>query len=166
MEVGPLARLMVAYKKGTNGLVKKYLEKFLSETGLGIETLNSAMGRHAARAIEAKIVAGKLTEWIEMLTPGKSVFEDYKICQSGRGMGLTEAPRGALGHWISVENHKIDTYQCVVPTTWNCSPRDDRGTPGAVEASLVGAPVPDEKNPITVARIVRSFDPCIACAVH
>jgi ferredoxin hydrogenase large subunit/hydrogenase large subunit len=166
MEVGPLARLMVSYKQGANQVVKKHLEGFLSATGLGMDNLNSAMGRHAARAIEAKILAVKLTEWIESLNPGKPVFEDYKICKMGRGMGLTEAARGALGHWISIENHKIDNYQCVVPTTWNCSPRDDRGTPGAVEASLVGTPVADEKNPMTVARVVRSFDPCIACAVH
>lgn len=166
MEVGPLARLIVSYKKNMNSVVKKEVDAFLSATGLNEAGLNSAMGRHAARAVEAKILAIKCTEWIESLNPGKPVFEDFNICKSGRGMGLTEAARGALGHWISIENYKIENYQCVVPTTWNCSPRDDRGNPGAVEAALVGAPVADEKNPIEVARIVRSFDPCIACAVH
>ena len=81
-------------------------------------------------------------------------------------MGLTEAPRGALGHWIRIENKKIANYQAVVPTTWNCSPRDEDFQRGPVEEALIGAPVPDADNPINVARIVRSFDPCLACAVH
>jgi Ni,Fe-hydrogenase I large subunit len=81
-------------------------------------------------------------------------------------MGLVEAPRGALGHWLTVENRKIASYQCIVPTTWNCSPRDDRGVPGPVEKAIEGTPIADPANPIEATRIVRSFDPCIACAVH
>ena len=79
---------------------------------------------------------------------------------------MTEAARGALGHWINISDSKIANYQCVVPTTWNCSPRDDRGVPGTVEQALVGLPIADAKNPIEAARVVRSFDPCLACAVH
>jgi len=81
-------------------------------------------------------------------------------------MGLVEAARGALGHFVEIENGKSKRYQCVVPTTWNCSPRDDKGIRGPVEEALIGAPVPDPNNPINVVRIVRSFDPCLACAVH
>ena len=79
---------------------------------------------------------------------------------------MTEAARGALGHWIDIGDSKIRNYQCVVPTTWNCSPRDDRGQPGAIEQALLGTPVADAENPIEVARVVRAFDPCLACAVH
>src|SRR3972149_7799056 len=82
------------------------------------------------------------------------------------GFGLWDASRGALGHWISIGNKKINRYQAVVPTTWNASPHDDRGQPGPIEQALGGAPVKDPVNPFSVARIVRSFDPCIACAIH
>ena len=70
------------------------------------------------------------------------------------------------GHWLDIKDHRIGNYQCVVPTTWNCSPRDDGGTPGAMEQALVGTPVADPQNPLEAARVIRSFDPCIACAVH
>ncbi|MBU0992235.1 MAG: nickel-dependent hydrogenase large subunit [Proteobacteria bacterium] len=166
MEVGSLARLMISHKKGRNPVVTKHIDALLARTGLKPDALISAMGRHAARAIESQILAERCIEWIENLNVGKPVFNDFEICKTGRGVGLTEAPRGALGHWINIENYKIANYQCVVPTTWNCSPRDDRGIPGAVEFALIGTPVTDEKNPMAVARVVRSFDPCIACAVH
>ena len=81
-------------------------------------------------------------------------------------MGLVCGPRGALGHWIQIEDHKIANYQCVVPTTWNASPRDDDGQPGPIEQALVGTKIKDEENPFEIVRIVRSFDPCLACAVH
>ena len=81
-------------------------------------------------------------------------------------MGLWGAPRGALGHWIRIEDGVIVNYQCVVPTTWNCSPRDDQGQPGPVEQALEGTKVRDVENPFELVRIVRSFDPCLACAVH
>ena len=103
---------------------------------------------------------------VKMLKPDQKTFQDFDIPESGQGHGLTEAPRGALGHWIKLRNHKIDNYQCVVPTTWNCSPRDDKGNPGPVEQALAGTPISDPENPIEATRVVRSFDPCIACAVH
>jgi len=101
-----------------------------------------------------------------MLKAGEPTFADFSIPASGKGAGLTEAPRGALGHWIEIQDYKIANYQCVVPTTWNCSPRDGRGQPGPVETALEGTPVADPGNPIEAARVVRSFDPCLACAVH
>jgi hydrogenase large subunit len=77
-----------------------------------------------------------------------------------------EAPRGALGHWLRIEDYRIKGYQCIVPTTWNCSPRDDRGQAGAVEQALEGTRLDDPAQPIELGRIVRSFDPCLACAIH
>ena len=86
--------------------------------------------------------------------------------EEAEGMGLTEAPRGALGHWLKIKNKKIENYQCVVPTTWNASPKDDKEQPGPIEQAIVGTKIKDEKNPFEIVRIVRSFDPCLACAVH
>ncbi len=165
MEVGPLARVMVAYLGG-NAAVKPLIDSVLNSLSKTPDHLVSAIGRHAARAIETKIIADRCFEWIEQLVPGDPTFTDFEIPKEGRGAGLTEAPRGALGHWIVIKDGKIENYQCVVPTTWNCSPRDDRGKPGAIEQALVGTPVADEQNPLEAARVVRSFDPCLACAVH
>ena len=124
------------------------------------------MGRHAARALEARLLVDRCAEWVEQLVPDQPAGADFTIPDSGQGVGLTEAARGALGHWIEIRSRKISNYQCVVPTTWNCSPRDDRDRPGALEMALVGTPVADPKQPIEVARVIRSFDPCLACAVH
>jgi Ni,Fe-hydrogenase I large subunit len=93
-------------------------------------------------------------------------YVKFETPKEGVGMGLTEGPRGALGHWIKIKDSKIDLYQCVVPTTWNCSPQDDQGKSGPVEQALTGTPVADPENPIEVLRVVRSFDPCLACAIH
>jgi Ni,Fe-hydrogenase I large subunit len=166
MEVGPLARLLVGYAAGGNPLIKTAVDDLLAKTGRTTSDLASVMGRHAARAIECKLIADRCAGWIDQLVTGQPTFADFRIPESGRGVGLTEAARGALGHWIEVRDRKVHNYQCVVPTTWNCSPRDDRGVPGALEQALVGTPVADENNPVEVARVVRSFDPCIACAVH
>ena len=88
------------------------------------------------------------------------------VPKTGRGMGVWDAPRGALGHWVEIKDGRIQNYQLVVPSTWNASPRDSKGVRGTYEQSLIGAPVPDADNPINIVRIIRSFDPCIACAVH
>ncbi|MFH1744402.1 MAG: nickel-dependent hydrogenase large subunit [bacterium] len=166
MEVGPLARMLVAYHKGNPPQVKQVVDGVLARLGGKPEDLVSVLGRHAARAIECKIVADQCAQWVEQLVPDESTFKDFTIPEAAEGVGLTEAPRGALGHWIEIRDHKIERYQCVVPTTWNCSPRDDQGNPGAIEQALTGIPIEDEENPIEAARVVRSFDPCLACAVH
>lgn len=166
MEVGPLARILTAFYRDKDPNVKKLVGLLWHKLGRTPDDLVSAMGRHAARAIECKLVADRCAEWLAQLKPGKPTCTDFEIPKNARGVGLCEAPRGALGHWLAIENHKIERYQCVVPTTWNCSPRDDKGVPGAVEQALVGTPVADGANPIEAARVVRSFDPCIACAVH
>ncbi len=166
MEVGPLARMMIACLKGENTGIKRRFEAFLQKHKITSDDMISVMGRHAARALECKIIADRCEEWIELLKPDEPVFMDFEIPPKGQAAGLTEAPRGALGHWIELADYKIKNYQCVVPTTWNCSPRDDRGIPGPVEQALAGTPIADSKNPIEAVRVVRSFDPCIACAVH
>lgn len=164
-EVGPLARMAVTYVKG-NGAVKQAIDGVLARFDAGPAALFSVLGRHAARALEAKMVADAMAEWVLQLKPGEPVSADYRIPEESRGMGIVGGPRGALGHWISIADHKIARYQLVVPTTWNCSPRDDRGNPGPVEQALIGTRVEDVENPFEVVRIVRAFDPCLACAVH
>ncbi len=166
MEVGPLARVLVASQDGQNAAIKSAVDALLKALGRSPADLNSVLGRHAARALECKFVADQCIQWLDQATPDAPTFADFTIPESGRGHGLTEAARGALGHWLDISDSKIRNYQCVVPTTWNCSPRDDRGIPGTVEQALVGLPVADPQNPIEAARVVRSFDPCLACAVH
>ena len=165
MEVGPAARMVVAYLKG-HPEVKKELDAAFKELGADLKVLNSTVGRHLARAIECKVVAHKLLDYVIQLDPDKPFHTPFEIPEESKGMGLTEAPRGALGHWIVIKGGKIANYQAVVPTTWNACPRDGKGQMGPIEKALMGAPVDDPKNPIEPARIVRSFDPCIACAVH
>jgi Ni,Fe-hydrogenase I large subunit len=164
-EVGPLARMLIAHQKG-HPKVKPLIEGALKDLGLEAAALDSVMGRHAARALECKIVADACVDWLDKLKPGQPTFADFKIPAAGKGAGLTEAPRGALGHWIEIAGHKIKNYQCVVPSTWNSSPRDSKGVAGPMEQALEGTPVADSGHPLEAARVVRSFDPCLACAVH
>ncbi|TWT84193.1 Periplasmic [NiFeSe] hydrogenase large subunit [Planctomycetes bacterium CA13] len=166
MEVGPLARVLTAYKRGTDPNLVNLVDKYLEALAVDATALPSVLGRHLSRALEAKIVATKMLEWVEMLAPEEPTNTPFTIPQTGTGAGLTEAARGALGHWLQIRNGKISNYQCVVPTTWNCSPRDDEGNPGATEQALMGTPVNNVENPLEAARVVRSFDPCLACAVH
>jgi Ni,Fe-hydrogenase I large subunit len=166
MEVGPLARVLAAYQDGRNAALKSAVDNLLKAIGHDAAALVSVMGRHAARAVECKLLADRCAVWLDQLTPDAPAFKDFSIPETGRGYGLTEAARGALGHWIDIKDKKIANYQCVVPTTWNCSPRDDRGVPGPVEQALVGVPIADADNPVEAARVVRAFDPCLACAVH
>jgi Ni,Fe-hydrogenase I large subunit len=156
---------MVGYFSG-NADIKKEVDGLASALGITLPQLQSAIGRHAARAIEAKLLCKKIPQWLDAVDVGEKPRMECEIPDTGAGAGLAEAPRGALGHWISVKNGKIDRYQCIVPTTWNASPRDDNGTAGPMEQALAGTPVADEKNPMEAARIVRTFDPCLACAIH
>ena len=157
-EVGPLARMAVTYTAG-EPTVQKLVNDTLAHFGAPPSALFSVLGRHAARALECKFVADKMPDWLLQLKPGEPVCADWVTPDAAEGMGLWEAPRGVLGHWISIKEGKIANYQCVPPTNWNVSPRDDKGTPGPIEQALVGAKVKDESNPFEVVRIVRSFDP-------
>jgi len=164
-EVGPLARALVAYARGHNK-IKPLVDSVLGEFDAAPSALFSVLGRHAARAIETKVVADAMADWVLELKPGEPVTAEYEIPDEGSGFGMVGAPRGALGHWIQIKDKVIDRYQCVVPTTWNGSPRDAQDQPGPIEQALEGTPVKDENNPFEIVRIVRSFDPCLACSVH
>ncbi|MGB2753835.1 MAG: nickel-dependent hydrogenase large subunit [Phycisphaerae bacterium] len=164
-EVGPLARALVAYGSG-HSAVKREIDAALKAAGVGADALPSVLGRHLARALEARIVASAMMGWLQELKPGEPVAVDLKIPAEGKGAGLTGAPRGALGHWIEIRDKVISRYQMVVPTTWNGSPKDAKETPGPMEQALIGTKVKDRDNPFEIVRIIRSFDPCLACSVH
>ncbi|MDH4208885.1 MAG: nickel-dependent hydrogenase large subunit, partial [Anaerolineae bacterium] len=163
--VGPLARMVISYVAG-DSTVKDLVDPLLAHFGAGPGALFSVLGRHAARALECKYVADSMADWVLQLKPGEPVYTEYELPDEASGMGLVCGPRGALGHWVKIEDGKIANYQCVVPTTWNASPRDDQDQPGPIEQALIGTKVKDENNPFEIVRIVRSFDPCLACAVH
>lgn len=165
-EVGPLARIAMEQANGSLPAGKQLIDKTLHDLQLEASHLSSVMGRHLARAIECKLVADSLGEMIMQVKLEEPVCVPYVIPETGQGMGLWCAARGALGHWVEIQGGKISRYQAVVPTTWNASPRDDRNQPGPIEQALIGTTVDDTENPFPLARIVRSFDPCIACAVH
>jgi len=164
-EVGPLARTLVAYAAG-EAAVKAQVDGLLSRFGAKPTALFSVLGRHAARALEAVRLGEALQKWVMELKPGEPVCNWKPVPDSASGMGLVEGPRGALGHWADIQGGKLTRYQLVVPTTWNASPQDDSGKPGPIEEALIGTKVRDAENPFEVVRIVRSFDPCLACSVH
>jgi len=164
-EVGPLARMAVTYASG-EPKAKALIDSVLSHFKASPAALFSVLGRHAARALYTKLIADTMPEWLLQLKPGEPVCADYEIPEEATGMGLVDAARGALGHWIEIKDHKIANYQCVVPSTWNFGPRDDQGQPGPVEQAITGTKIKDEANPFEIVRIVRSFDPCLACAIH
>ena len=164
-EVGPLARAMVGYA-GNDPMIKGEVDAALSATGLSADKLHSVLGRHLARALEARWVCDAAGKWLEELVPGEPAATPLTIPDEAEGAGMVGGPRGSLGHWIRIRDKKIDGYQLVVPTTWNGGPRDENGTPGPIEQALMDTPVKDPANPFEVVRIVRSFDPCLACAVH
>jgi len=146
--------------------MKELVEGSLKALKAGPEVLFSTLGRHLARALSAKFIADQLEGWALSLKPGEPAYVEYELPDEARGMGIHEASRGALGHWIEIKDKKIANYQAVVPTTWNVSPMDDNGRHGPIEQALIGAPVKDETNPFEIVRIVRAFDPCLACAIH
>ncbi len=175
MEVGPLARMLIAYASG-HERVKFWVDAVLQKLGAGPEVLFSTLGRIAARCVETVVMAEKLNEWTMDLAQniGKGDYRTHENAhwdpstwpQEAMGWGWSEAPRGALGHWVHIKDGKMVNYQAIVPSTWNGSPQDASGLPGAYEAALVGTPVADPEKPLEVLRTVHSFDPCMACAVH
>ncbi len=175
MEVGPLARMLVAYGRG-NEEVQQSVNAVLKHLGVGAEALFSTLGRIAARAIETQFLVNNIGVWVDELAQnmGKgelrihdnSKWEPASWPKECTGAGFHEAPRGSLGHWVHIENGSIARYQCVVPSTWNAGPRDSGDTPGPYEAALVGTPIADPEQPLEILRTVHSFDPCMACGVH
>jgi len=175
MEVGPLARLLVSYAKGSTE-VKDVVNEALGQLGVPVTALFSTLGRTAARGLETRLVVhwmkGFYDELMAQIKTGElSTFtrdrwEPSTWPATAQGVGLSEAPRGALAHWIKIKDGKIDNYQLVVPSTWNASPRDPKGQRSAYEASLIGTRLANPEQPLEILRTIHSFDPCIACAVH
>ena len=175
MEVGPLARLLVAYASGRED-VKDAVTGALKALNVPVTALFSTLGRTAARGIETKLIAVWAKEFYQQLltnikngdtrTFNNEKWEPETWPAEAKGVGLSEAPRGALAHWIVIKDRKIENYQLVVPSTWNASPRDPKGQRSAYEASLIGTPVKNPDQPLEILRTIHSFDPCIACAVH
>jgi hydrogenase large subunit len=126
----------------------------------------SVMDRHLARAAETSKIAHAMRDWLGQINPSSPSYAPAQLLMTGTGIGLSEAPRGALGHWLRIDNGLIARYQILTPTCWNCSPRDDAGAPGPLEQALQGVPVADPSQPIGVLRVVQSFDPCLSCSVH
>lgn len=177
MQVGPLAQMLVGYAQGHQEIIKNVdnalnLVSSIAGVTVGPEVLHSTLGRHVARAVRASMLADlSLKHWqllVDNIGRGDLTIFNKPVFPKGeiRGFGIHEAPRGALSHWIVIEDGKIKNYQCVVPSTWNAGPRDKEGLPGPYEASLVGNPIADAQQPLEVLRTIHSFDPCIACAVH
>ena len=175
VEVGPLARFIIGYAQG-NPEFKEPTEKLLRQLDLPVTALFSTLGRTVARALECQWAAGKLRYFQDKLvatikagdssTANVEKWKPESWPKEAKGYGFTEAPRGALAHWIKIKDGKIDNYQCVVPTTWNGSPRDPKGNIGAFEASLMDTPLADPEKPLEILRTIHSFDPCLACSTH
>lgn len=175
METGPLARIMVGYAAGKEEFVA-LVDDTLKKLGIPFEAMHSALGRTVARGLETYLISGWLRDDMDRLlenikagdqtTFDRSKWEPDTWPEKAQGAGWMEAPRGALGHWSEIENKKVKSYHAVVPTTWNSSPRDHKGITGAYEEALKDTPVADGNQPLEILRIVHSFDPCMACAVH
>ena len=177
MQVGPLSRvlnMLAAGHEPTTNYATGALELVSSLAGakVGLDAMHSTIGRHAARAIGCAVQCDELNrQWSLLLANmGKGDFKTFNapVFPKGEqmGVGFHEAPRGVLSHWVVIESGKIKNYQCVVPTTWNAAPRNEKDQPGAYEACLLGNPVAEPDKPLEVLRTVHSFDPCLACAVH
>jgi hydrogenase large subunit len=175
MEVGPLARVLMLYASGHEP-TKELAAKALKQLDLPLEAMFSTMGRTAARTLECKIFADAMPQWFGSLmaniragdvrTFNETLWEPSTWPSHAQGVGFMEAPRGALGHWIVIDEGRISNYQAVVPSTWNAGPRDAAGIEGPYEAALKGQSVQDPKQPLEILRTIHSFDPCLACAVH
>jgi hydrogenase large subunit len=175
MEVGPLARMLMLVATG-HAQARELVDYTLRTLDLPMNALYSTLGRTAARTLETKIFADAMQGWYDALvaniksgdtkTFNAALWEPARWPSQARGAGFMEAPRGALGHWIVIEDGRIANYQAVVPSTWNAGPRDATGQPGAYEAALAGHALYDRAQPVEILRTIHSFDPCIACAVH
>jgi len=175
MEVGPLARYIIGYAQN-NPEFKEPTEKLLRTLDVPVQALFSTLGRTAARGLECQWAVHKLKYFYDKLianckagdtaTANVEKWEPSTWPKTAQGVGFSEAPRGALGHWIKIKDTRIDNYQCVVPTTWNGSPRDPKGQIGAFEAALLNTPVAEAEQPVEILRTLHSFDPCLACSTH
>ena len=167
MQVGPLARVLVAYASGhkdTRELAKEVLDRLQVPS----DVLFSTLGRTAARGMETVLIARRMNLWYDQLvqrirngdvaTFAGDKWNPASWPRECQGYGPLDAPRGALGHWVRIEHGKIARYQCVVPSTWNCSPRD--------KELVDNHPLLKPEQPLEILRTIHSFDPCMSCGVH
>jgi quinone-reactive Ni/Fe-hydrogenase large subunit len=173
MEVGPLSRMVVGWAKNSK-VIKPYVQDFLDEFNISIKQMCGTIGRNAARALEAQICSEFIFDFVNDLLENVKYYDEKvwtkydfaSLPANAKGRGIFEVPRGVLAHFINIENASVKNYQAVVPTTWNASPKDELGKRGAYEESLIGIKLADTTKPLEVLRVIHSFDPCIACAVH
>jgi len=175
MEVGPLSRYVIGYASGRED-IKEQVDGILTDLGLPITALFSTLGRTAARGLECSWAAHKMRTVFDAMmanikagdtnTANMEMWEPSTWPADVKGVGMVEAPRGALGHWCHIKDTKLANYQAIVPSTWNASPRDPAGNIGAYEASLLGTPLANAEQPLEILRTIHSFDPCLACASH
>ncbi len=175
MEVGPLARYIIGYARNIPEF-REPTEAALRHLDLPVAALFSTLGRTAARGLECGWAAHKMAYFYDKLianiragdisTANVDNWDPSTWPTDVKGVGFTEAPRGALGHWVHIQDRKIENYQCIVPTTWNAGPRDVDGNIGAYEASLLDTPMADPEQPLEILRTIHSFDPCLACSTH
>ncbi len=175
MEVGPLSRYVIGYASGRED-IKEQVDGILTDLGLPITALFSTLGRTAARGLECSWAAHKMRTVFDAMmanikagdtaTANMDMWEPATWPADVKGVGMVEAPRGALGHWCHIKDTKLANYQAIVPSTWNASPRDPAGNIGAYEASLLGTPMANPEQPLEILRTIHSFDPCLACASH
>lgn len=173
MESGPLARVMISYKQG-NKFIKPFVDEFLTFCDLELMDLSSTVGRNAARAIETAYISEYIFKFINRLVENikyydtetwtKYTFES--LPKEAKGRTFLEVPRGVLSHFINIEDQKIKNYQVIAPTTWNASPKDRKDQRGPYEEALIGIKLDDPSRPLEVLKVLHSFDPCLACAVH
>ncbi len=173
MESGPLARVLISYKKG-NRFIKPFVDEFLTFCDLELLDLSSTVGRNAARAIESAYISEYIFKFINQLVENikyydtetwtKYAFESLE--KEAKGRMFLEVPRGVLSHFINIEEGQIKNYQVIAPTTWNASPKDSKDQRGPYEEALIGIKLDDPSRPLEVLKVLHSFDPCLACAVH
>ena len=173
METGPLARVLISYKK-ENPLIKSFVDEFLQETDLELLDLSSSVGRNAARAIETSYICEYIFKLVSRLiqnikyydTDTWTKYEFDELPKDTKGRAFLEVPRGVLSHFVNIKDQKIDNYSVIAPTTWNATPKNFDGIRGAYEEALVGIKIDDTSKPLEVLKVLHSFDPCLACAVH
>ena len=173
MESGPLARVLISYKQG-NRFIKPFVEEFLTFCDLELLDLSSTVGRNAARAIESAYLSEYIFKFINSLvenikyydTKTWTQFRFETLANEAKGRSFFEVPRGVLSHFINIEDQKIQNYQVIAPTTWNASPKDSKDQRGPYEEALIGIKLHDPSQPLEVLKVLHSFDPCLACAVH
>ena len=173
MECGPLARVLISYKR-ENKFIKPFVDEFLEFCDLELLDLSSSVGRNAARAIESAYISEYIFKFINQLVENikyydtetwtKYTFET--LPKETKGRMFLEVPRGVLSHFININDQKIENYQVIAPTTWNASPKDGKNQRGPYEEALIGIKLHDPSQPLEVLKVLHSFDPCLACAVH